>query len=626
MIPYKIPYSVSQAVFSQQGFTLEMQFISMRKIYAIVPFVLIYLYVLILVDPRLIYHAQEPPFLFDTNFFLDFARYPGGLAWYAGAFLTQFHVFPWAGALITTLGVFLVYWLARIFLSVTGMKKGGDLIAMAPALALFAAMGDYRFPLAYMLDVIIALVSANLYLCLRTGSRFVRTAFCVLLAVAAYYCTGTGVLLFIVISCVYEAFIKKDIAVGAAIFGIGAVLPFVAARFLFEMSPAAAYLDFLGVKTFLLAAAQYPRTPALVYAAHMVFPCVIVLARVIPSWCAGCNKRLFGIWSTVLIVCILAVVAFLSFDTKAKRNFQIDYYARNDMWSGIVQAVTPARLTDYTILSQTHLFRALYHENRLLSELFTYPGGLPGRSFMAVTGQMAPLFPMQMSDCCFEAGGLNLAEFWAHEALGMQGKKPWILWQLALINILKGRKQSAEKFIALLEKTPFRGTEARICRRFLENDSLFSSDGNLLRIKSYAPRTEYLCRDYYSELVNLFDGNSKNRIAFEYIIAENLLNNFISPVIGNLGFFAMLGYCELPRHVQEAAVFHRSLSGDTMTAAGGFRLAGDLFGNFNRFTQIMSQFGNDRATALNASAAGFGTTYWYYLMSTNRPVLIERKE
>ena len=65
-------------------------------------------------------------------------------------------------------------------------------------------------------------------------------------------------------------------------------------------------------------------------------------------------------------------------------------------------------------------------------------------------------------------------------------------------------------------------TEEKI---YIENDSLIISDEYLRKIRSYVPRKEYICRDFYSELVNLFDNTSENRIAFEYIVAENLLNN-----------------------------------------------------------------------------------------------------
>jgi hypothetical protein len=66
-------------------------------------FVGIFLFFRFGVDPRLIYHVQEPPFISDLQFFLPFSKYPGGMVWYAGAFLTQFYQFPWAGAIVITL-------------------------------------------------------------------------------------------------------------------------------------------------------------------------------------------------------------------------------------------------------------------------------------------------------------------------------------------------------------------------------------------------------------------------------------------------------------------------------------------------------------------------------------------
>jgi hypothetical protein len=270
-----------------------------------------------------------------------------------------------------------------------------------------------------------------------------------------------------------------------------------------------------------------------------------------------------------------------------------------------------------------HLFRALYYRNRLLYDLFVYPGALPGRSFLMATGQMAKYYPVQMSDCCFEVGGLSQAKYWAHEALALKGKKPWILQRLALINLLQGRKNSAGKFIALLDKTPFYRDSALACRRLLENDSLLVRDEYLLRIGSYMTDSEYLCRDFYSELVNLFEKNSDNRIAFEFIVAENLLNNSIGPVIDNTGYFKRFGYTSLPRHVQEAVVFQSTMSRSNVTTSGGFRLETDCFRRFEHFNRTLFQFQNDKRRALEVVAPKYGKTYWFYLASSEKPVLLK---
>ncbi|MBN1127574.1 MAG: hypothetical protein JXA71_01210 [Chitinispirillaceae bacterium] len=598
-------------------------------------FILIFLHFLLLVDPRIIYHAQEPAFLTGAEFFREFAAYPGGLAWYASAYLTQWYQFSWSGALIMTLAVFLVYWQAAWLCSLLGIKGIGRVVAAVPALAVFTALCDYRFPLSYAIGLAITLVSINGYLFRPSGNWFVRLARYGALVAMVYYCAGTGALFFAAACGLHELLYRRNFPGFAITAAIGAALPLVAARFAFVLSIPSAYNDFAGVATSLLAAGNYPRMPALLYVAYGVVGMAIIIGYVTEKSRIRSHalaRRLTGHWQSVQGFIVMVVVlmgamagaAALGLDEKARQNYRIDRYARNGMWNRIIEAMPPDRMADFTILSQAHLFRALYYDGRLLSELFRYQNGLPGKAFVAVTGPMARLFPAPMSDCCFEIGGLSQAEFWAHEALAVQGKKPWLLRRLALINMVKGRNPSAEKFIVLLEKTPFCRSEARRYRRYLKGEHFDGRDRHLETIRSYLPAKEYLCQDYYSELVNLFECNSGNRIAFEYIVAHNLMNNFVSPVIDNMGYFAKLGYRELPLHVKEAAVLQLSLSGGAQATISGFSLESAMFGRLTRFNQLFYTFGNNREAALSATMAGYGSTYWYYLMSTQKPVILKQ--
>ena len=603
----------------------------------IVPAVMVWLYFQLLIDPRLIYHAQEPAFLSGYGFFTDFAAYPGGLVWYVSAFLTQWYQVPFAGATIITLVLFLTFWQTSVVLRKLGISGVAVNAAFLPTLLLFSAFAKYRFPCAYALGFLFSLVCVNVYLHGAQGNRFIRLVLYGALATITYYCCGIGVLLVASVCLTYDITKKKDIVSGTVMFFISALLPLVASRYVFVISTASAYHDVLGVKTSLLAAAQYPRFSELVYCIYGVAFALIFTTVLAADWRlrpgAGVIKArknwlrrpgeiiVYGIGSTALIL-----TALLSFDMKTRQNHQIDAWARSGAWDKIFNTMTTQKLPDYSILSQAHLFRALYRENRLLSDLFAYPDGLPGKAFMALTGPMASRFPVQMSDCCFEIGALNQAEFWAHEALALHGKTPWLLKRLAFINAMKGRERDAGKFITLLEKTMFHDAEVRQCRALLDKSSGTADSSELHNIETYAPHKEYLCRDYYSELVNLFDQKSENRIAFEYIIAHNLMNNFVSPVVDNTGYFAKLGYGELPIHIQEAAVLQLSVSQATTTTVSGFSLNSDLIQRFNRFNQVLERFGNDRAAGLNACAAEFGTTYWFYLMRSGKPVILERKE
>ena len=613
------------------------------KLPVIIVFVFIFLFILFGVDPRLVYHAQEPAFLLDAEFFSGFSGYPGGLIWYISAFFTQFYRYPPAGAFIITLFIVLNYRQTVVFLKSIGFSRYRETVSVLPAVLLFAAYCGYLLPLSYAIGLFIALLFSNLYASCPSCKTALRLLLFVISAAIVYYTAGTGAVLFAALCVISEVLLRKKYAAGAIMAVIVSLLPFIAARFLFVISVQSAYSDFFGVKTSLFEAAQYPRVPLVVYGVYLFFPVMVVVRFLLsvigkktaskaaaPASAAGLQgfrAGTAGWWLLIaLITASLVYASCFHFDRKAKANYRIDYYARHRLWDEIARAMTPEKLNDYSILSQAQLFRALYYRGRLLSDLFTYPNGLPGRSFQMVTGSVARYYPVQMSDLYFEIGGLNQAEFWAHEALALKGEKTYVLQQLAEINLLKGKKNTAEKFIALLRKTLFDRQTAEILTRLLENDSLITGDGYLGRVRSSMPRKEYLCRDYYSELVNLFEDNSENRIAFEYIVAENLLNNSISPIVDNTGYFARFGYARLPRHVQEALALQLVMSNADTAAVNKYKLDSNCCQRLDDFNRILYQNRNDRASALQTMAAEYGATYWYYLASNGRPVYLKKQE
>ena len=620
--------------------------IKAKNIFGIIFFVLVFLYFRLRVDPRLIYHAQEPPFLLDAEFFSSFSKYPGGLAWYASAFFTQFYIYPLAGAFIITFFIFLIRWQTMAFVKSVGITSHREMAGILPALVFVAASSNYLLPLSYVVELFVALLFFNLYRFHASPRMFLRLARYGILLVIVYYAAGTGALVFAVLCALDELLVRKKYLAGLIILGTVSFVPAIAAEYFFVILVPQAYYDLIGVKTYLLDAAAYPRTPLIVYGIYAFFPALLSAHCLIlkiekkqdqRKWSAiqtyaekigsFLNSPAGHYLQAAFVALILAYSAFCYFDAKAKANYRIDLAARYRHWDAIAEAMKPAELNNYSVLSQMHLFRALYYNGRLLSDLFSYtPSGLPGLSFQLVTGAMAKQYPVQMSDCYFDIGGLNMAEYWAHEALALQGKKPWILRRLALIYLLKGQKKTAEKFITLLGKTLFFKDTAAVYARMLGNDSLLDNNSYLRQVRSYALCKEYTCRDFYYELTKLLDNNSRNKIAFEYLMAESLLNNGISSIIDNMAFFNDIGYERLPRHIQEAMVFEMVLSNSTAASVGNYQLDNELFRQFNDFNQILYRDRDDRAGALKKLAAQYGDTYWYYLALTNRPVQLKKKE
>jgi hypothetical protein len=591
-----------------------------------VVFGLIFLYFLLWVDPCLLYEAQTPAFLTGSFFLSPFLAYPGGAAWYCSDFLTQFYRFPLAGALLITLLFALISLLTARALK-TACVPSAPGLALLPALALAAVYSHYAMPLTYALELAAGLFCFCLYGIRPSSNAPLRMLRYLPLLAAAYWLASTGAPLFAVLCAIRELHGRRKLLPGVFALLAGAALPAIAARFFFVLLVPEAYGDLLGFRTFLLDAAASPRIPLLMYALFAYAPLVIVAHRFVVPLCKKPGGMLKGNAPVILPgagVVLFALFALVGFDGRAKANLEIEYFAAHRMWNEITQKITPLTVRNYSPASQVQLFRALFYEGRLLEELFTYPQGMPGQSIEMVTGPLAKRFPMLMSDLTFDAGGLNTAEYWAHEALAMQGEKSRILERLAAINILKGRRESARKFVRLLGKTPFGGAAAARYSRMIDDSALVSADPCLQQAGAYRSRSEFVDRDFYFDLATQLDGYNKNRMAVEFLTARNLMHNAVGPVLNNIVFFSDAGYASLPRAVQEALAFQAVLAGSPSRSAGAFRLDDLYFRRFDDFYRIIRSCGGNRAAALKALNPQFGSTYWYFVTENGQRLYLKK--
>jgi len=614
-----------------------------KYLFPILLFTSAFLFFYFVIDTRLIFQAQQPPFLTGLDFFADFAAYPGGLTWYASAFLTQFYVFPVCGALLLALIIALVYWQTAAFTKAINGRILPEILIALPAINFIVVSADYMLPLTYAIRLVIVLAFFTFYKNKATNKTTIRLLVYIILVIAAYYLTSMGAVLFALLCTMDELLIRKKITTGIVMLFVIAAIPFVAASWFFVMLVPAAYYDIFGIKTFLLNAAVYPKTPFFIYGIYAYFV-IMILVLLTKSKVGGKTqskrksaftslyfkavnfiKSKYGFAAQIFVaVAILIFAINLLFDKKVKENYQIEYFAQNRMWFQIEQAITPANAVEYSLLSQTQLFRAMFYEGNLLSDLFTYPQGMPGLSFEMTTGNMATHYPLLMADCSFDAGALNMAEYWANQAMSMQGKKTVILQRLVLIHVLKGEKESAAKLNALLSKTLFSKKTVLANYRLLSNDSLLFADDYLRQVRMSAPKYEYMSWDFIPDLANLIHANNKNKMALEFLMMHNLLNNGVSPVLENLTFFSDAGYTVLPRYIQEALVFQLALTSSTATSVGGYQIDKNYFSEFNSFSQAMSQFGNNKPDALRSTYAQFGTTYWFYVASNGKPLYLKK--
>jgi len=601
-------------------------------------FLLFYLYVWLVIDPRLIHHTigiLTPYYVlsFSTGwqFFWPFLGRPGGLVEYGARFLSLFFCFRWAGALIVTA----LAWTTCLGIDVLTRLANwprGVVIRYGPAVLLLVMFGSYGHPLQTVLSLVVALACFVLYL--RLVPRDAAKAAAVLLAMClvAYYIAGAGSLLFSVLVAIDSTLIRRRTLVSLTALLCGLGVPWLMGSMLFHLSLRRAYGDFLISDPEVVL--WNWRHALLLY---LCFPAVLVgaalhravLARRSPNshdleaspgesswtaklfWGLGQGKPNWGIKAAAVCLAAGAVARFM-LHTDGMVAFQADYYCQHEMWPEVLEAAGKMPTSEYDGRHNQNVMLALYHTGRLGEEMFRYPQTPGVVQHDMLEGKDSHTY-FQESRFFLELGMVNEAEKCAHEAFALEGDMPTILNHLAVINIVKDQLGTAHVFLNALSRKPLYRQLAENMLRRLSEDPGLEGDPRVQQIRRSMASEDraFLVVNHEASLLRLVEKNPDNRMAFEFLMAHYLCVARPDKVVENLPHLHRFRYCRIPRHFQEAIVLHAAKSGGP-PPLGEFQLASETLADARTFFDILKSTPNRDRAIQKAVEAGLGGSYYFY--------------
>jgi hypothetical protein len=261
---------------------------------------------------------------------------------------------------------------------------------------------------------------------------------------------------------------------------------------------------------------------------------------------------------------------------------------------------------------QTNL--ALFQTGTLLDSMFTFPQS-EGTAGLLMSKRWCATWPEEASNLYLKLGMVGESQHWAHEAFEQKGPTPHILKRLGTLYMLKGNYEAAKKFFSNLENVPFYKASAENLIRLDENPSRLAQDTTFAEIRSKMPADDFVSLGEPSpdKLRLLLKRNPENKMAFEYLIAYELLAGDLKAVWSHMPDFVALGYPRLPRHVQEAVVFGAALDPKSDPTRLANLIRQPVFGRFMEFRKAFSAYRNNAHIAKQELRKQFGDTYWYYL-------------
>ncbi len=574
----------------------------------LVYFAACFFYILWRLEPALYYQCQIPPFVWEDTFWQRFLTFPGGISEYLSNLFSQFYYYPVAGGMIITSSLVLTFLLSRALMKIIfpGLKNP---LAFIPAILLLMLSSEYEHRLTYTLAWLQTLVFMLIYFKVRFKPVLARFAIFTMLAIILYFTSAGFLLLFGILSILFEILFQRNWPLGLALFFIIIALPYLAKLYLFIQTTKGAY--------FYLLLPVYDYQPAITpYLFYLYFPLIFVLASTgifekIKDFAASVSRKA----AVVSLFIVTIIAALISFDAPMHTVLKVDYYAHNRQWDQLLNYVEKHPSDDVLVVFQTN--RALYHTGRLSSDMFSYDQSW-GPQGLLLPNKARKFFSIQVSDLYWDLGLLNEARHWVLEDHSNFYNSPWHLQRMASIAILKGHHSLAEMCLDALDKTILYRDWAKEYRTYVNNPSLVENNSEFVNAKNKV-ENDFIISTAAPEhdLSALVARNPENKMAFEYLMANFMLGFRLDVLASFLNTTGKTNDADLPRHYQEALVVYlqntRWKNSQTLGKGVGMK----TMVGFNDFIKILRRYQGDAVAAHDELEKKYGDTYWFYSLYNN---------
>lgn len=597
------------------------------NILSIVFFACFYAYVWMVIEPYLIYYGfgiivEYPEFSTGWGFFKGHLSHVSGLLEYVTGFLSHMFYYSWFGALTITA----IAWLLSVgtvrLMRLSGTVKS-NFIRYIPALFVLMMFNHYNNPLYTCLGILAGLWASILYEKISpkniAGSIFI---FIISLGVLYYIVGGGASIVFVLISGICVVLVEGKRLIGGSNLLVGTLMIFLFGIYLSPMSPTEAFFGMIGFE-------KSPEWSLELIPEICLYLFLPVLAAAVglrdnlsshktgradhkksSSGKKSGSKKLRPVFQTAALAMAFFVTVFYSFDSRAKLKCRTIYLDRQEKWYGVMELISQLSSQNYNLFHNHFLNKALYFSGQLGDKMFFFPQ--QSESFLLSSKAGKGLKEFVGCHIFLRLGQVNLAEKKTHEIMENTGEHPQILKLLAQINIVKNQPETARMYLKALSKNLIYGGQGKDLLARLNEDPHQNTDPEVMHLRSIMLQTDSHFPDNMTEklLLELFNDNTSNRMAFEYLMGHYLISGRLEKFANNISRLKDLNFNKIPVHYAEGILTYQSITGKKINMQG-LIIPPEIIEEFKIFEEIHDDY-KDKQTAAKALKARFGRCYYYY--------------
>ena len=536
----------------------------------------------------LAYREQQQLFLFDKAYIAGVLFKVGGLSTLIGRFIVQFFWNPAIACIITALLLATSVYLTWLAFRRSSSDWNLVPLCIAPALLMGACLCDN----AMHFDVLIAWILCLTALALYRNVKSCRAGWGVLITVVLYLAAEPAALVFAVTAFISDCLkgrfasainIAVALVCGLMAYGFAWVPTFKAA-----ITPVLFYdLD--------------ASMPFVHWAPWIALPAVALIAGIIDLLPLK-ESRILLLNCVLLVAAAPVSIGIVNkfYQKQIATLYGFEYYTVNEDWDGLIKY---CKQQEWLPITANYLNMALSYQGKLCDDLFKYDQRGPMSLIMTHKERGVDVTHAHIM---FAMGNVAAAQDVAFNLLlSLNGICPAMLKMNALIEMMRGADEVADKYLRILEKAPHYRNWAKQQRKSPDIGS---------RRRSFPEQGFAMYGDPMTELYRILEANPSDKQAMQYALSFLMLAKDMNSVCQIVDrFYGSPALQELPATVQEAVLFQseylrnvgniNQLSEEWCLDHG---VTHETIRRFEAFKQASLQNGGK-------APARFRRSFWYYL-------------
>ncbi len=559
------------------------------------------------INLELIYYWQQTIALT----FGEYLSYPGGVSDFLAVKLSELYTYSIGGIFGAAILVLAVYFsLGRILKQYDKQVLYSSLL-LAALIPIYLILAYYFLPLGLLVSLVLGLLigaGASFY---KPKNIVIYILYFGFYGIISYLIAGPVGLYVLIQVCII------DIVLSRKLVNLAYVLP------LLFIIPIAYLLINKGLTLWSSLTGPFELeikngVPGVFFIGLLIPSILLVLFEGLKPLLSGISQSKHRIVNRIGIIAVLMILVYTSWtsiDTVSRSEVQIEQASFNDDWQEVLE------LGDYELCSnrlvQYQVNRALYFKGMLLDYLFRYPQ-LFGEKGIFIEDISASRTGLILSDFYYDLGFANEARHWSNEAHSAFVRHPIILKRMVMTYSAIGSERTAQKYNEVLSKSGLHREWSDSISTLIEEGKL-PKDPQIQSLIRNNPEYTFFANPKvpYRNLSNFYKQNPNNHIAFEYLMAANLLKREVGKIIKHLPDFRRFAYKKLPRAIEEAVLIYLAKTQEKNVDLCGFIIDSETRNEFQDYMRRRPS-SSSKEQAMSQLVM-YNHTYWYYVMFSSPP-------